>query len=338
MDEITGSAIASAMSSASSAAPAPASGPDSPPAAAGASPAPGPATTPQAARVDPAVAQTAAPGTPTTDVTADQKSTEPPPEKWPQILDNARTKARGEVRAQYQWAEAVAPEHRETVGQFYQLLDQSPVGAIDLLFRQAATDPQYQGQLRSWLGRVLGTRSAPASAPAERGSLALPQPDTFGVDDQGHQIPLYSAAVMPKLMAALEAQIKAAYATELGPLKADLQTRQQRDAEAQQHRDATAWADREYAKVAKYPHFTTYEKEIGAAMQADPTLDVYDAYVSIVMPKLDTQARQSFAASTQDKVNAASINPAQPTTATTTRPKDFLTALKQVPASAWGGR
>lgn len=244
-------------------------------------------------------------------------------------LENARKK----VEAEYGWAATIPAEHRQTVGQFYQLLDRDPVNAIDLLFRQAAGDPNYQPQLRSWVGRILGTRGSAqpqATMPAQAAPASVPEPDVYGTDDQGRQIPLYSAASIPKLVDALKAQIQADYAKELAPLKADLQTRAQREMQMREVQEAQSWAEREYTRVAQWPSFTAHEKAIGEAMLADPTLDVSDAYMRIVVPTLTQQAKQQVVAQQQDKARAAGINPSATVTGNPSRPKTFMEAFNRL--------
>lgn len=264
--------------------------------------------------------QAAADGSQTTtqtNLTPTAKPGEPPQEKWPTILDNARTKAAEEIRKQYAWADPIPEQYRQTVPQFYQLLDASPVDAIDLLFQQAAASPEHSVKLRSWLGRLLGTRSAPQTA-------ALPEPD---FEDQATGAKFFSAERLAERDTALEGRIRAALENKYGYLEQDFRTRQQREAYATLHHDSQAWADKEFARVSKYQHFTENQQAIAEAMVADESLTVQDAYIQVVIPKLSQQERSDVVASLHQKTGAASINPASTTTAALPPPKDFAEAI-----------
>lgn len=316
-----------AASLSTTAAPAPASDPS--PAAAGASPAPASSSTQTAAPdgTSPAVP----PAVPADPAQAAAKPQGPIPfDTHKTALENARTKAAQETEAKYGWATAIAPEHRDTVGQFYKLLDADPTQAVDVLISQIANDPVHAPKLRSLFGRLLGTRQSQPGTPQG----GFPEPDTEGVDDQGNRIPLYSAATMPKIIAELERRLDAKYSQKYGPLEQDFQTRQQQQHEATAKAEAVQWADQEYARVSKYPHYQEHEPAIAAAMQADEQLTIQDAYIRIVVPTLDRTARQEVAASLHDKASASALNPAHPTSAAPTRPKTFAEALSRLPAGS----
>ena len=327
MSEITGATIASAMS-ASSAAPASDSTPSQP--AAGASPAQESSTTQTAGSEGIPAATSAAPDTQT--ITPEKPAGPIPFDVHKTALENARTKAAQEAESRYQWAQTIPAQHQETVGQFYRLLDAEPTQAVEVLITQIANDPQQAPKLRSLFGRLLGTRAQTQATPN-----AIPEPDAEGVDEQGQRIPLYSAQAMPKLIAAIRQQITDDLSKKYGPLEQDFQTRQQREADAHMKADADAWATKEYARVSKYPHFIENQKAIAEAMVADPDLSTQDAYIRIVIPKLQQQERHSVVASLQDKSQAASISPSNQATATTGRPKTFLEGFKQA-GGALAGR
>ena len=326
LESFTGETVSAAVSAAATSDATPASVP-SPPAAA------------SAATDTTAIASAGADGSATTSTepvaTATKASPvpgEPPAEKWPTILENARVKATQDTEAKYSWAAKIPEQHRQTVGEFYSTLDTQPVQAIEALIATAANDPEHAPALRSLLGRLLGNRAAnPATEPRQPVG-ALPEPDFQ--DEQGHTF--YSAAQMEAFARAIEARIDAKYATELKPLKTDLQTRVARAKQAEEQHRADSWAEARYAKVSQWPHFTAHQAAIFQAMQADADLDVGDAYVQIVVPQLSQQERTAVVASLHDKANAASVNPGSPASAVNTPPKDFLEAFAQLPAGALG--
>lgn len=324
----TGGGFQTAAASLSTAAPAAASDPS--PAAAGASPAPASSSTQTAAPegTSPAVP----PAAPIDPAQAAAKPQGPIPfDTHKTALENARTKAAQETEAKYGWATAIAPEHRDTVGQFYKLLDADPTQAVDVLISQIANDPVHAPKLRSLFGRLLGTRPQGQPGTPQGG---FPKPDTEGVDDQGNRIPLYSAERMPEIVETIRRQLTDEFSKKYGPLEQDFQTRQQQQQEASLKADAAQWADQEYARVSKYPHYQEHEPAIAAAMQADDGLTIQDAYIRIVVPTLDRTARQEVAASLHDKASASALNPAHPTSAAPTRPKTFKEALDRLPAGS----
>lgn len=308
------------------------------PAAADASSAAGTATTPPAA-------SDGTTGTTTTDPAAQPQQTTPTPkgpipfEAHKTALDNARLKATQEAEAKFAWTQTIPEQHRPTVSQFYQLLDTEPTQAVEVLIQQIAADPQHAPKLRSLFGKLLGGRNAPQPATGQpavnNGTRGLPEPDAFGEDERGNRIPFYSAAVLPQVVEAIKRDLSAQFEREVGPLKQDYRSRQDREAQAEQKRTSDAWAEKEYARIAQYPHFTEHEQEIAAAMQADDTLGVQDAYIQIVIPKLQQQERKAVVTGLHDKANASGINPAHPSSAAQAPPRSFEEALARVPASAW---
>lgn len=332
----TGPALESAMSAATSGDTGASASADPSTAAAGASPADSGAPTTEAA----AGAGQTATSVDSTETPKDATTQGPIPfAAHKTALDNARTKAAQEVEARYAWATQIPQEHRSTVGDFYGLMDRAPVQAAETLIRTIAADPRHAPALRSLFGKLLGTNRAasspaPTAAPAPS-SAALPEPDFE--DGQGNTF--YSAGAMKKAFDALRADLTASFAKEYGPIKQDFRTRAQREAaaraEAQATREAADWAEREYAEVQTYPHFTRYETEIAKAMEADESLTAERAYIRIVVPKLSQQERQAVAESLHDKVNAAGIQP-HATTAVAKPPKDFKEAFERLPASTFG--
>jgi hypothetical protein len=309
--------------------------PASTPAAADASSTAGSATTAPAASAEPSPATTTAvPGTPVSPTTPTPESKPPGPipfDVHKTALENARTKAAQEAETKYGWAAAIPEQHRDTVGTFYRLMEGDPTQAVEVLIGTIANDPQHAPKLRSLLGRLLGTR--PQGQPSATGGF--PEPDTEGVDDQGNRIPLYSAASMPKIIAAIEQRLEAKYR----PLEEDFRTRQQREqdaaVDAEMRRNAETWATQRYAQISAWPHYKANEAEIAKAMQADPALTEGDAYISVVVPKLSQQERQSVVASMHDKVAASSVNPATPTSGAPPRPKTFAEAFARLPAGSF---
>ena len=258
--------------------------------------------------------------------TTDTTKGVPPEERWPAILTNARTKAADEVKAQFAWAERIPEQHRATVGEFYSQLETEPVQAIEALIATTAHDPTHAPQLRSLLGRLLRGATT-ESQPATTGKpAALPEPDFE--DEQGHQF--YSATRIRELAGSIEAKLDAKYATQLDPLKRDLETRAVRAARAKQQQAADDWAAARYDKVSQWPEFKTHEKEIAAAIAADPSLEIGDAYVAVVVPKLSQVERKKVVSHEQFKASASATNPGTPASAVSRPPRTFEEGLRQM--------
>ena len=298
-------------------------------------------TTPSPEPVTAAGSEPAATGP--TDVVSDapvgtdqaQTPAEPPQETWPRILANARTKAATDAKAQYAWAESIPEPHRATVGQFYTLLDREPTQAVEVLITTLANHPEQAPKLRSLLGRLLGTRPGPTgpapAGPQRQAPVALPEPDFQ--DAAGHTF--YSADRQRQVVEAIEARIEAKYAPILSTLHKDYRTRAEQIQAAESQRQADTWAEQRYAAVSKWPQFATHQAAIAQAMTEDPTLEIGDAYIQIVVPQLDTQARTQVVATLHDKARASAHNPATPATPAATRPTTFAEAFAQLPARVW---
>lgn len=250
-------------------------------------------------------------------------------------LDNARTKASAETEAKYGWTKDIPEQHRATLGQLHALLDSDPTTAFDGLLRTIANDPRHAPALRSWFGRQLSMargpqpNAQPSGQPQPQQAQSFPEADAEGVDDAGNRIPLYSATRMKDVVAHLERSIEAKFSTALKPMQADFQTRQQREQHAAAVQDAQTHAEKVYARVSAYPEFKTHEKSIAEAMSADPTLDVTEAYVQIVVPKLQQVERSKVAASLHAKTDAASLNPASGVLPAQGRPASMLESIQR---------
>lgn len=275
--------------------------------------------------------QAGADGSQETTVSDPTKTTDtkgvPPEDRWPAILTNARTKAADEVKAQFAWAERIPEQHRATVGEFYSQLETEPVQAIEALIATTANDPTHAPQLRSLMGRLL-RGATPESQPVTTGAkpAALPEPDFE--DEQGHQF--FSAARVRESLQALETKLDAKYATQLDPLKRDLETRAARAERVKQQKAADDWAAARYDKVSQWPEFKAHEKEIAAAIAADPSLEIGDAYVAVVVPKLSQVERKKVVSHEQFKASASAANPGSPASAVSRPPRTFEEGLRQM--------
>lgn len=250
-------------------------------------------------------------------------------------LRNARTKERAEVEAEFGWTKDVAPQHRDTVGQFYQLLDKAPTQAVEVLIRQIANDETHAPALRSLLGKLMGTPRAQPAQPEADASGVL-EPDVYGTDEQGQKIPLFSAASIPKLLAQVRAQVTAEVQQQYAPLQKDYQSRQQREVQARQEQESISYANHAYSEAVKLPQFKAYEQEIAAAMTSNPDLTIDRAYIQVVVPKMDAQARKDVVASLHDKA-ASAATPVGSASGKRVRAATMAEAFASLPESALAG-
>lgn len=98
---------------------------------------------------------------------------------------------------------------------------------------------------------------------------------------------------------------------------------------------ATADAKTEIETIRQqYPQFEEYEPEVKAAMIADEHLTLKQAWAQVFIDKVGPQLAGQHAAAVKAKVSAGSANPARPSGAPPSAPKDFHEALAQhFPAS-----
>lgn len=237
----------------------------------------------------------------------------PPPERWPDILDNARKKTREEVEANYQWAAGVDRAEFEAARQWLDLTSRDPILGLDRYMQRLASQPDLQPQLRSYAARILGTRTA--AAPVDQ----MPGPDIPTSESNGEPV-VYSAQQMQRLLEWKDRQTKALLEQELGPIKQDRE-------KAQAKVYADAYADATVPRLEKLPGFKEHVAAIRDAYMAIPVNDprtegekLKDAYLDVVGPQLTSEATRQAVTDLQRKASASTVNPAATSTST---PFDF---------------
>jgi hypothetical protein len=213
---------------------------------------------------------------------------QPPQEKWPQILENARTKAAQEATAKFEqdygWAKTI---DRNTLGawtQTAQRMSTDPIGFLSDFMQELQTHPTYGPQLRSQAGRMLATGNRDPE----------PQPDVQIVNEQGQVTGLtYSATALAERDAWNRRQITAAFQQELQPLKADRESAIAAQQAEETSRYVNGVADSIVTRIdrildgdkALYEH-------VDALMAADPSLDAIDAALEVRSTHLAPLAEQ----------------------------------------------
>lgn len=246
---------------------------------------------------------------------------EPPQERWPTILENARTKAKAEATAEFQqqygWAQQVdraAVEEASRIGQLYQ---QDRAGYIRQVLAEAITDPTLAPLVRSEAARALASGRQIAQTPP-----AIP--DVQVQDAQGQ--------VIGNLRDIVQAHLAEYAAKELQPLKQDFESRQQRDqAERSTQALNTAMQDIYSEALDVLPGFKEHEGEIAKVFAtlrgADPARDLRTAWKQVVGGTLgqvnQVKAQTLDELKTKAAASAGSVNPGSAVVAATHRPTSF---------------
>lgn len=248
------------------------------------------------------------------------KPGEPPQEKWPTILANARTKAGEEAVAQF----VQRPEIQKTVD-FSQRIVASPPGFWKDFTNELLAHPEHGPVLKSELGRLLGGMRAQQQADA------MPGPDVQIVDQQGNVTgATYSAEQLAKRDAWRDRQADQRFDQRLQPFE---QERAQKQAEAQAAdtaRQIDTHVDQHVARIDQIldGKANEYGPLIADLILKDKALDPIDAALQIrkshILPKLQGQANAQVLEDLKTKAAAQGMNPSRAGVATTHKPTSFL--------------
>lgn len=262
------------------------------------------------------------------DVSAEKKPGEPPQERWPAILENARKKANEEALTQFQ------QQYGGDV-QFSQRFKSDPIGTITQLVGELQQHPEYGPQLRSHAAKVLGQR-APKVEPE-------PQPDLVGRDANGQEVTFYSAEQNRKWQQWQSNQMRQQLTQEFAPVMEVARERQQEREKREYVAQATEAYRPAVEEVMEMPGFKEHRAEIvdrqkqlfDEAVKAgqkniDPMRYVLRAYREIVPAKLQQQQQQQLATSALAKAAGRDANPASVVASPPSPPKSLTDAFSQV--------
>lgn len=256
-----------------------------------------PAITPAPATVappDPAPAETPPPPSPG----------EPPQERWPDILQNARSKEREAV------LQHVVTEYGDSL-RVVEALRNDPVGTVTQLITELQADPRFAAQMASHAARTLrAARQTPGADVNEE-----PQPDL----DAGNGVLLYSAQQQAKREAWLEAKWQREMQSALAPVREDLESRRQREQQVQLRQQALTETQQRLQRWAQKPSFTQ-NKDAIKVKQAEYFAAGYDTWDALalaysdvlettVFPKAQADQHQQMVAQAAQKLRAATPNP-----------------------------
>jgi hypothetical protein len=303
MSEITGGDIAAVASELSG------SGPSAP----DASPASDPGSVD---RSTPAPTAATVPSSDTPpDISTDPASAGPIPfDRHKSALENARTKAREEAltewRSQHGWAEQVPREQFESFSQTAQQMASDPVGFLQRFANELQNHPVYGPQLKSQAARTLGQRQAAQQNDAE------PQPDLE--TEAGEAV--FSAKRQQEWRAWHDRQLEKKFDERLAPLQeTHAQVQEARQRELIDHASGQ-FASQQLATIKALPGYTEHAAEIKAEFAKMPPPDhpmgyavqLRDAWIKVVVPKLDQTSRAKALAEMNAKGLASTASPTRP--------------------------
>lgn len=255
------------------------------------------------------------------DVTASTK--EPPQERWPAVLENARTKARAEAEAQFEreygWAKQIDRSQLQEWAQVASQMASDPVGFVQRMIGDLQQHPHYSQQLRSHAARVLSQRG---------GEEAEPDGDIDVLDEHGRPTgtKTYSSSQLAKWRDWNNRQVLSQVDERFAPLKQHMQSEQQRAQEAETQRVVGEYAQKTVEDAKSWYGFNEYKPQIKAAMEADPNLSLDQAWRSVlhtqILPRMSQTARSQVLADINAKATATTVSPQRPQTSTPVSDRD----------------
>lgn len=265
---------------------------------------------PAAATVPPSAESTATPG-------------EPPKERWPDILDNARKKEREQFYQRYGLTDKDDPQRLKQERDLMLAFQQNPIGVLEFLKPQWLQHPEIGPALNAWAANHL--RSLKARGGEGAAAEPEPQPDVPIQLDNGQVVQLYSAQQLAKRDAWREQQLMGKFKAELSPLQERAQKADQQAAIAEAQTQANQYADQIVGKISKLPGYTENLEKLREAVSHG--IDLRDAYVDIVVPTLEGRAQQKAVQQVEQTLKqraaASTANPSAPAGTTGARPKSF---------------
>jgi hypothetical protein len=249
---------------------------------------------------------------------------EPPQERWPDILENARAKAAEEAFKGYEWAKQTTPEQFSQMQQWYQQAAQDPVAFATSVIAELQAHPHYSQQLKSLAARTLSARGQQqAEMPAADVEIRDANGQVVGLTYSDKQLALRDQWQQQQWLKQVDER--------LAPL--------QQTAKAVELQRATEAADKFAGEVigdlSKLPGFKEHAKEIRAELEKmtlpdDPRIvrmAAEAAYARVVPSRREQaqaqQTQQSAHASVLDELKrkaAASVS-GVPSAATAASPK-----------------
>jgi len=243
-------------------------------------------------------------------------------------LENARTKATEQARAEFQqeygWAQNLDRQSVESAMSIGQMYQQDRPGFIRQVLAEAMSDADLAPLIRSEAARALSSGRGQQQAAPQAPDLS---PDIPVMDSEGRMVAQTFSA--EKVQQIVQHAIQQAMDREVGPMKADYQSRQQQE-QAHQARQAleTATTDIYQEAVDVLPAFKEHEAEIAkvfATIPGEPARALRAAWKQVVGGKLADAGRvkADYVTELQTKAAASGVNPAAAAIAPSKRIRSF---------------
>jgi hypothetical protein len=254
---------------------------------------------------------------------------EPPAERWPQILDNARKKAKDEATQQLsqQWGPAL---------QVIQKLNTDLPGTVSQLIREGLASPQHREGLRAELGRLFGS----LRAQQQQAQAALPPAPATDAEPQRYVevdgVQYFDPQADAKWQQWRERQLDKRYEEKFKPAMSLAEQVQKAQQIAQFQAQSQQTVTERLKHWKEQPGFEQHKKAIGVKQQElyNSGLDEWTAlglaYAQVVPPLLTQQSQSSLTAQAVAKAAGRTDNPGAFASAPPRRPRSAKEALEQV--------
>ena len=242
---------------------------------------------------------------------------EPPKERWADILDNARTKAREEAEAQWQpyaWAKQVSAQEYQQVADLARRAQSDPIAYLQDFIKELRSNPTYDAQLKSLAARALAQRTT--AQPTE------PQLETIPVElPDGRVVNLTTADSQAKREAWFKEQLLSQVKQDFQPVTETIESLKAKEQQALQQQTIARFVESTQADVLTWPGMSeqanqkAVAEELGRAQvdANDPQavqLALNAAYRKVVLPSLQSKSESAVLDDLKRKaVASTSVNP-----------------------------
>jgi hypothetical protein len=237
---------------------------------------------------------------------------EPPKDRWADILENARTKAREETSAewkQYEWAKQVSQQEFQQLAQMAQKATSDPIAYMQDFIKELQTHPTYSAQLKSLAAKALSQRSAAPQEP----QLVKVQLEDGSVVEMPRNPAEWLASQKQQWLAEVEQKLQ--------PVTQTYESLKAKEAAAARQQEITSYVETTQADALTWPGMDDKANRAAVAEELklaridgnDPrevSLALNAAWRKVVAPKLSSNGASSLLENLQRKAAAASsVNP-----------------------------
>lgn len=254
---------------------------------------------------------------------------EPPADKWPTILDNARKKATEEAWKGYEPLRGVKPEQVNDLVTWWQRAHQDrdgfltntvlehpdPMALIEQIVQKVQAHPTHGNTFKSFVGRKMA--SMRGSAPDAEPQFLIPQADGSVAVDM---------AALPKWQAWQEQKIARSLESKLQPIQQRLAAEDKRIEAEKQARAVDEFADATSADALTWPEMDDEATRAEVAQEywrrvehkelsnEQLLIELNAAWRSVVPPKMGQRAQQKALHTINRTASAGTINPSRTST------------------------